>query len=382
VLYSNRNNGRLNLNGNYDDTNRNGYASQMILFLRHFYIMKTYKHLYNHIYDYKNLRLAYEEAKKGKTKNNYVIEFKKDLWGNLYSLHKELENQTYKPKPLQRFIIKDPKSRVIHASAFPDRIVHHVLIIAVESIFDKEFIYDSCANRIGKGTLFAIKRLDYFKRKVTKNFTKNAYCLKADIKHYFEEVNHEILINILKRKIKDDKVIWLIEKILKNVSLGGEQDLQKGMPLGNLTSQFFANLYLNDFDQFVKHILKAEFYIRYVDDFVILHENEEQLKVWKEKIEKFLREKLKIELHAQKSRIILLSRGIDFGGFRNFIHYRLLRKRNLRKIVLKIKQYNEEKLTYEKLIESFRGWQAYAKWANSYNLQKETWMLAKINPRN
>jgi len=142
------------------------------------------------------------------------------------------------------------------------------------------------------------------------------------------------------------------------------------MPLGNLTSQFFANVYLNKLDYFVKHKLKAKYYIRYVDDFVILHNSKGQVKRWKEEIDKFLREKLKLELHFQKSKIIPLSKGVDFVGFRNFWYYKLLRKRNLRKILFRVEQYKEGKITKEKLLESFNGWNAYAKWANSLGLRK------------
>ena len=144
-------------------------------------------------------------------------------------MQEELKYQTYKPKPLKTFILRDPKTRKISKSDFRDRIVHHALLRVIEPIFDKTFIYDSCANRKGKGNLFAIKRFDLFIRKVSRNgkingwFNNNqikGYCLKADIKHYFQEVNHEILLKIIKRKIKDEKVIWLIKRILNNNVLG------------------------------------------------------------------------------------------------------------------------------------------------------------------
>jgi len=140
------------------------------------------------------------------------------------------------------------------------------------------------------------------------------------------------------------------------------------MPLGNLTSQFFANVYLNELDYFVKHHLKAKYYIRYVDDFIILHSSKSQLKAWKEQINRFLIDELALELHPDKSRIIPLSRGTDFVGFRNYYYFRLLRKRNLINIRKKIKEFKENRLSYEKLLESFNGWYAYAKWANSHNL--------------
>jgi hypothetical protein len=143
------------------------------------------------------------------------------------------------------------------------------------------------------------------------------------------------------------------------------------MPLGNLTSQFFANVYLNELDYFVKHTLRVKYYIRYVDDFVILHESNSRLEIWKNEIDKFLKEKLKIELHPQKSRIISLSRGVDFVGFRNFWNHRLLRKRNVRNILSKIEKCKQEGTSEEKILEIFQGWQAYAKWADSYKLRKE-----------
>ena len=344
------------------------------------YIMKTYKNLYKQIYNLSNLILAWRKARKGKTKKRDIIEFERDVIGNLILLQDELKNKTYFPKPLKTFILRDPKTRKISKADFRDRIVHHAIVLILEPIFDKIFIYDSYANRKGKGTLFATKRFDRFKREVSRNgkingwFNNNqirGYCLKADIKHYFQEVNHEILLNIIKRKVKDEKTITLIIKFLENG--GGERVLdlqkeQKGMPLGNLTSQFFANVYLNELDSFVKHKLKAKYYIRYVDDFVILHQSRENLEIWKGQINEFLNNRLKLKLHPDKSKIISLSRGVDFIGFRNYWNYKLLRKRNINNIKSKIEDYYKGLISYNKLLESFQGWSAYAKWANSFNL--------------
>jgi len=163
-----------------------------------------------------NLILAWRKARKGKTKKNYVIEFEKDLERNLSDLSFELKSLTYKPKELVNFILRDPKTRKISKSDFRDRIVHHAIILVIGYIFEKGFIYDSCANQIGKGNLFALNRLNRYMRKVTNNFTNLAFCLKCDIKHYFEEVDHEIIISILRRKIKDENVIWLIRLVLYN----------------------------------------------------------------------------------------------------------------------------------------------------------------------
>jgi|SRR3989344_1673074 len=153
-----------------------------------------------------------------------------------------------------------------------------------------------------------------------------------------------------------------------------------GMPLGNLTSQFFANVYLNEFDYFVKHTLKTKYYIRYVDDFVILHESRQQLEIWKSQIDQFLKNHLKIQSHPDKSRIISLSQGVDFVGFRNFYHYRLLRKRNIRSIFSVIKNYKKEKIPQEKMKEIFQGWHAYARWGNSFELIKD--LVKKIEKEN
>ncbi len=183
--------------------------------------MKTYNNLYAQICNIKNLYLAYKKARKGKTKKDYVINFEKDLWKNLLKLQEELKNQTYSLLPLKTFILRDPKTRKISKSDFRDRIIHHALIRIIEPIFEKTFIYDSCANRIGKGNLFALKRFESFQRKVTCNLSSNGFCFKADIKHYFQEVDHEVLLKIISRKIKDEKVIWLIKKILQNVANGG-----------------------------------------------------------------------------------------------------------------------------------------------------------------
>ncbi|MEK6918197.1 MAG: RNA-directed DNA polymerase, partial [Nanoarchaeota archaeon] len=169
-------------------------------------------------------------------------------------------------------------------------------------MYEKIFIYDSCANRKSKGTLFAIKRFEKFQRKTTNNLTSKGYCFKADIKHYFEEVDHSILLGLIGRKIKDEKVILLIKGILENnVS---SNYLGKGMPLGNLTSQFFANVYLHELDYFVKHRLKAKYYLRYVDDFVLLGSSKEKLLSWGGGMAGFLFKDLKLELQPQKSKVI------------------------------------------------------------------------------
>jgi RNA-directed DNA polymerase len=341
--------------------------------------MKTYKNIYNKISSFQNIFLAYLKAKKGKSKKLDVLMFEENLLKNVKTLQKELITQTYYPIPLQQFILRDPKTRKISKSDFRDRIVHHALINIIGPIFEKTFIYDSCANQKGKGTSLALKRFDKFKRQVSNNgklikkpHNKNSiisYAFKADIKHYFDSIDHEILLNIIRRKIKDKHTIQLIKKILANFN----KNKGKGMPLGNLTSQFFANVYLNDLDYFIKHELKIKHYIRYVDDFIITHSNKKILEIYKYTIIKYLKY-LKLELHPDKSKIFPLYKGVNFLGFRCFYYHKLLRKKNLNhfyKRIAKFKYLLKNRLiSQEKIIQSIQGWFAYAMQGNTHNLRK------------
>lgn len=195
--------------------------------------MHTYNNLWKDLCSYENLELAFKKARKHKTLKIYVIEFEKNLKENLLQLQFELLFHAYKPRPLETFVLRDPKTRKISKSDFRDKIIHHALCNVIEPIFEKNFIYDSYANRKFKGAFKALERVDYFKRKAARNNTRKTYILKADIKHYFDTVSHEVLINIIKRKIKDKKVIWLIKIILNNFN---SETKSIGMPLGNMTS--------------------------------------------------------------------------------------------------------------------------------------------------
>jgi len=335
--------------------------------------------MYKELCSIENLVVAFKKAKIGKTKKRYVKRFKKDFRENILRLREELLNKTYKPHPLKAFILRDPKTRKINNSIFRDRVVHHALINVIKYLFESCFIYDSHANQIGKGTLKAIERFDKFKRKVSRNNTRKCFVLKADIKHYFEEINHDILMNILKRKIEDENVLWLIKLIIHNHAIGGKKI--KGMPLGNLTSQFFANVYLNELDQFAKHKLRAKYYICYVDDFVILHNSKNQLKKWKNEINIFLKEKLDLELHPNKSQILKLEKGIKFLGFRIFNNHKLLRKSNMKHFERKLNHMKimleEDLLDREEIVKKLEGWLAYAINGNTHKYRK--YMVQNFN---
>ena len=327
--------------------------------------------LYTKLCSYNNLELAFKRARKGKTLKQYVIDFEKDTEENLRQIQIELLFHTYKPRPLQEFILRDPKTRKINRSAFRDRIVHHALCNIIEPIFERKFIFDSYANRRGKGTFRAIGRFNDFSREVTKNYSRSAFVLKADIRKYFENVHHSILLSILKKHIPNQKIIWLIKTILSNYQNEKEN---VGMPLGNLTSQFFANVYLNELDKFVKHELKAQYYLRYVDDFVILYSSKKQLEQYKEKIEIFLTKNLELRLHPDKSKIMSINNGVEFLGMRIFLRHKLLKKKNLRKFERKLKTYSQSydrgETDYDPIYDFLEGWCAYAKNADTYNLRR------------
>jgi RNA-directed DNA polymerase len=339
--------------------------------------MESYNNLYPKLYAYNNLLKAFKKASKGKSFMPYVIEFRENLEDNLINLKDELETLTYKPTKLKKFIIRDPKTRVIRKSIFRDRIIHHAIVNILEPIYEKIFIEDNYANRKKKGSLAAINKFDYFKRKVSKNNTKTYFVFKADIKKFFDSVNQDTLLKIFKRNIKDKKFLWLIKQILKNF-----HDKARGMPLGNMTSQFFANVYLNELDYFIKHKLKVKYYIRYVDDFVILHEDNAILEEYKIKIGKYLKN-LNLELHKDKSKILPIYKGLNFLGYRIFYHHRLIIRRNLnqfkRKLIILEKDYNEGLIDFEKILNCIDGWMAYAIWANTYKLRKK--LRRDINSR-
>lgn len=376
-------NNRRNVNANNQPSNRFGMTPYPWVPVDS---LKTYNHLFEKICDYENLYEAYFNASAGKTKKEYVIEFEKGLENNLYALQWELFTHTYKPKPLTTFTIRDPKTRKISASHFRDRVVHHAICNVIAPIFESRFICDTFANRKGKGTLAALERFDFFMRKVAGNGRATrrereresnssncivGFALKADIRHYFETVDHGILLSILRRRINDEDLFWLISLILENhkTEISG-----KGMPLGNLTSQFFANVYLSELDYFVKHKLKTKYYLRYVDDFIILERSRELLECYQSEIDAFLQNELKISLHPDKTKIISLGSGVPLLGFRAFYHFRILKKSNTRRVWHRVRSFKEKYANGEiektRILLSNAGWQGYAMMGNTYKLRE------------
>jgi len=333
--------------------------------------MKTYKNLYEKICSFENLLDAYRGARKGKRSIDYVGRFELGLEQELLMLKQELESETYRPSPLHRFVVRDPKTRVIHAPAFRDRVVHHAICNVLEPIFDKTFIYDSYASRKCKGMHAALERFDEFKRKVSRNGSLvphavgdnmvAGWCLKADIRHYFPSIDHGVLLGLLSRKVRDCRVLELLRLIIESYA----PKPGKGMPLGALTSQLFANVYLNPLDHFVKERLHAKYYIRYLDDFVILDRSREHLERIKAEVERLLRDELKLELHPEKTSIFPMHRGVSLLGFRCFYHHRLLRKSTIGNFLRKMNTIEDE----NERRRSIEGWLAHAAWGNTYRLR-------------
>lgn len=292
---------------------------------------------YEDIIKIENILEAWQEFLCGKRNKPDIQKFSLRLMDNVFDLHYDLVNHTYKHGGYQQFKINDPKPRTIHKAAVRDRLTHHAIYRILYPFFDRVFIADSFSCRLGKGTHKAINRFRYFSYKVGKNNTRQCWVLKGDIKKFFASINHSTLINILEKYVLDKRITWLLKEVISSFNAKPNT----GLPLGNLTSQLLANIYMNEFDQFMKHKLKARHYIRYSDDFVILSQNRQWLEGMIRQIQYFLKNKLKLELHPNKISIKTLSSGEDFLGWVNFPDHRILRittrKRMFKRMRTKLK---------------------------------------------
>ncbi|TSC55833.1 MAG: RNA-directed DNA polymerase [Parcubacteria group bacterium Greene0416_39] len=232
--------------------------------------MKIYKNLFEQIISPEPLFSAWDVFKQDKRKRPDVQRFEWNLEENIFKLHRDLKNKRYKHGPYKGFYIKDPKQRHIHKATVRDRVLHHAVFSVINPMFEPTFISTSFSCRIGYGTHRGVATLDNMMRKVSQNNTQPCYVLKCDIKKFFDSVDHNTLLSILGRRIRDEDVMWLLEEIIES--------FPRGLPIGNLTSQIFANIYMNEFDQFVKHELKVKYYVRYTDDFAIVSDNEYTLR--------------------------------------------------------------------------------------------------------
>lgn len=298
--------------------------------------MRTCKNLFPQIVPFQNLLEAFYQAAKGKRERYYVMEFTENLEENLFQLQEELVGQTYRPGKYSTFQIYHPKPRMISAAPFRDRVVHHALMNVTGPLLERNFIFDSYANRAGKGTHKAIHRYQSFLR-------KHAYVLKCDVKKYFPSIDHEILKRLIRTRIADRQTLWLIDAIIDGSNPQEEvleyfpgDDLltpalrRRGLPIGNLTSQFFANFYLDPFDHFVKETLRCPAYLRYVDDFALFSDRKSQLWDWKPEIARFL-ETFRLRLHPRRCQIYPSEIGYGFLGQIVFQPHRRLAGKNVRR---------------------------------------------------
>lgn len=316
-----------------------------------------------------NLFRAWGKFSKGKRNNADVAVFDLHLEGNLFSLYERLARGVWRNGPYQRRRIADPKPRIIHIASVRDRILYQAVYQQLYRIFDKTFIHDSYASRESKGTHAGVRRLAVFARKVSANYTRPAFVLKCDIRKFFDGIDHHLLLFLLAKKIADPMLLGLLGEIIRSFhTLPG-----KGLPLGNVTSQIFANIYLNELDQFVKHALKARYYIRYCDDFVIVNQSRVVLEELTQKIRDFLYENLRLLLHPDKVTIRKLSQGMDFLGYVSLPYYSVLRTRTKRRLLRRLTllarniKTKEDFLSAFPVISSYLGMLSHCK---GYRLRK------------
>ncbi len=349
------------------------------------------------IFSFGNIYKCYLKCRRNKRNTVNALKFEVAAGENILRLEQELRNKTYHPSRSLLFFVKKPKLREIFAANFRDRVVHHVLVGYLEPILEKIFIYDSYSCRKDRGTHKAVARLRGFIRKVSKNGNTRAYYLQLDIKSFFINMDKDILFRLIKKRTNNKDILWLAETIIyhdctkdyvlrdkgglfnsipRGKSLFGKGNI-KGVPIGNLTSQFFANLYLNELDQFVKHRLKCRYYLRYMDDFVLLSTSEEQLRSWQKKIETFLEDELKLELNPRRTKLRPVSNGIDFLGYIVRRDYVLVRRRVVNNMDRKLKYFERHghtglsRETIEHLRNSVQSYLGHFKWANSYRLREK-----------
>ncbi len=338
--------------------------------------MKIYKNVFEKIISLENLFSAWDKFKSDKQKRRDVQQFEWRLEENIFQLHRNLKYCRYKHGAYSSFYIQDSKQRHIHKATVQDRILHHAVFAILNPIFEPTFISNSFSCRIGKGTHKGINILEKLTRKISNNTFKLCFVLKCDIRKFFETIDHRILLNIIRRRIKDNNALWLLEEIVESFSSQYSTIFnQKGLPLGNLTSQLFANIYLNEFDQFVKHKLKIKHYIRYTDDFVIVADDKPYLENLINIIRSFLLDKLVLELHPKKITIRKFHQGIDFLGYIVLPHYRRLRtktrQRIFRKLKERVKEYKKDTISKQTLEQSLQSYLGVLSHANTYELSNE-----------
>lgn len=327
---------------------------------------------------------SWDNFKRGKRKREDIQEFERFLEDNIFELHCGLKEQRYRHGPYEQFYVTDPKQRRISKANVRDRLVHQMVYSALNEIFDKKFIFDSLSCRLGKGTHKGTLRLRKMIRKVSVNGFKPCFALKMDIKRFFDSVNHNMLKVLLRERILDDKALKIIDAIIDSFHTRVGANGKVGMPLGNVTSQLFANIYLHELDLFIKDCLREKYYLRYCDDFLILSDNESHLCSLIDPISEFLRKILRLEIHPKKLTIRKLSQGIDFVGYVLFDKYTLLRNRTKKRLRNRLIEANEDFLngkittaTLDQKLQSHLGILSHADQFNlSQSLKNAYWVRA------
>jgi len=355
--------------------------------------------MFDEVCSLEQLVKAYYYARRGKREKKRVCEFDFFLENNLIKLRYSLLSNNYRPAPYAHFTIFDPKTRSVSAPAFRDRVLQHSLVTTIEPLFEKRFIYDSYACRENKGTHFGAKRVKKFlmAARCVHSPKQNIYVLQCDIQKYFQSISWDILISIISRRVHCDRTLDLIKKIItthdttdnSTAPVIGEMQLdlfnqiekkippvrvseRKGLPIGNLTSQLFANIYLNELDHFVKENLRERWYARYMDDFLIIHPDKDHLLDTRDKIRAYLKGKLDLQLHPRKITIKNVQEGVPFVGYRIFYDHKLVRGDTLRRMQkkyrLKTKLYHKGKITDQTLAQSQSSIYGHLKHADAHGL--------------
>jgi hypothetical protein len=311
--------------------------------------------------------MAFLKAYRGSGKTDEACRFCFHLENELFLLKEEIEEGDYQPAPYRYFKVYDPKERVISVARFRDRVVHHAIVGVLEPIFEPVFIYDSYATRKGKGTHRAVKRSQSFLRKYP-------YYLKMDIDKYFDNIDHQILLDLIQRKVKDKRALELMARIIKNSDVSRGIAAGRGLPIGNLTSQFFANVYLNPLDHFLKDTLGEKAYIRYMDDMVIFSDSRDHLKIVLKKIDDFLADNLKLKLKEKATLINTGLHGLPFLGYRVFPKLIRVKKDNLKRIgkrlLRRLDKFHSGIITEDELAMSVRSWFEFVGFADSLSLRQ------------
>lgn len=341
--------------------------------------MKTYNNLFTQIYSFSNLCNAYEKAKRNKRTRPPVMEFGKELEPNLFKIQQELIYKTYQTGEYHKFYVYDPKTRLIMAAPFRDRVVHHALCNIISPIFESRFISNSYACRIGKGVDAGVDKVTSYLNQSTAEYGK-VYCLKCDVFHYFREINHGILSSMMFERIKCRETRWLIQKILNSSYDHCGADGATGIPVGNLPSQLEANIYLTPLDYWIKQEKRERFYIRYMDDFIILSPDKDRLhELWKG-ISVFLWDELRLQLN-HKTAVFPITQGVDFLGYRIWPYKKLLRKQYVKRIKRMMKKfvidYKEGRRSREEIQQVLASWHGRSIRANVPYLREEIAAKAK-----